>query len=230
VLELCKYSIVDLYNLKKETVRSNLNIKESFGSILVFLDFANVNYWFEDDEYGFEKTVLNDNERLVIDINKLKEFTGLFASNTRFYYGHDSENSKSLGFLMATKKVFGKSKVFTKPIQKVRHYLTGQETVTNTRTLNHDARGNFIRIPKCNFDVEICVDAIKLVEKYDTFCLFSSDADFVHLARFLKSKDKKIILVKGGYIHHSLHEIADLIISAQDIKGYISSIKQKPGN
>ena len=88
-------------------------------------------------------------------------------------------------------------------------------------------RGDFIKIPKCNFDVEICVDSIKLLENYDTFCLFSSDADFVHLARFLKSKEKKIILVKGGYIHHSLHETVDLIINAQDIKSYISVIKQK---
>lgn len=42
-------------------------------------------------------------------------------------------------------------------------------------------------------------------------------------------KGKKIILVKGGYIHHSLYEIADLVINAQDIKGHIAVIKQKPG-
>jgi uncharacterized LabA/DUF88 family protein len=78
--------------------------------------------------------------------------------------------------------------------------------------------------------VEICVDAIKIADKYDTFCLFSSDADFVHLARFLKSKGKKIILAKGGYIHHSLHEVVDLVINAQDIKSYIAVIKQKPAS
>jgi uncharacterized LabA/DUF88 family protein len=94
--------------------------------------------------------------------------------------------------------------------------------------LQHDTGGNFIKIPKCNFDVEICVDSIKLLDKYDTFCLFSSDADFVHLMRFLKNKKKKIILVKGGYIHHSLHEMADLIINAQDIKSHVAVKKQKP--
>ena len=166
--------------------------------------------------------------KLSIDIQKLKDFSNLFSTDVRFYYGHDPENKKSLGFLFATKKVFGKSRIFTKPIQKVKHYLTEKESIANTRTLEHDRIGTFIKIPKCNFDVEICVDSIKLLDDYDTLCLFSSDADFVHLARFLKSKKKKIILVKGGYIHHSLHEIADLIINAQDIKNYISVIKQKP--
>ena len=221
---------MDLFELKKKTVKDTLKIDNSFGSIFSFIDFANVNYWFEEDQNDAENNILLENEKLVIDISKLKEFTELFSIDTRFYYGHDPANPKSLGFLMATRKIFGKSRVFTKPIQKVRHYLTEQETLSNTRTLGHDTGGNFIKIPKCNFDVEICVDSIKLLEKYDTFCLFSSDADFVHLARFLKSKNKKIILVKGGYIHHSLHEMADLIINAQDIKSHISvkNTKQKP--
>lgn len=219
---------MDLYNLKKKTIKDSLKIDNSFNNILSFIDFANVNYWFEEDQYDENGGVLVKNEKLVIDISKLKDFTDLFSTDTRFYYGHDPANLKSLGFLIATRKIFSKSRVFTKPLQKVRHYLSNQEIMLNTRTLQHDIRGDFIKIPKCNFDVEICVDSIKLVEKYDTFCLFSSDADFVHLARFLKSKGKKIILVKGGYIHHSLHEMADLIINAQDIKSYISVKKQKP--
>ena len=220
---------MDLQDLKEKTIRNELKISDSFDSILVFIDFANVNYWFEEDEYDEKNKILPPDKKLNIDIKKLKEFSSIFTSDIRFYYGHDPVNIKSLGFLMATKKVFGKSNVFTKPIQKIRHYITEQETISNTRTLEHDIKGDFIRIPKCNFDVEICVDAIKLLEKYDTFCLFSNDADFVHLVRFLKKKGKKVILVKGGYIHHSLHKVSDLIINAQDIKKYITIIKQKPG-
>lgn len=234
---------MDLQELKKKSVKDSLGIGPSFGSVLSFIDFANVNYWFEEDRYDSESKVMLDSEKLAIDIEKLKEFSDIISFDTRFYYGHDSANKGSLGFLSATKHVFGKNRVFTKPIQKVKHYLTQQEVGINTRTLQPDAGGDFIRIPKCNFDVEICVDAIRLVENYDTFCLFSSDADFVHLARILKNgrkimvgekkieiAKKKIILVKGGYIHHSLHSVADLIISAQDIKKYISVKKQKPGS
>lgn len=82
-------------------------------------------------------------------------------------------------------------------------------------------------MPKCNFDVEICVDAIRLMNKYDTFCLFSSDADFVSLIKSLKNNRKKIILVKGGYIQYSLKINCDLVISAQDIKKQIAYIMQK---
>ena len=93
--------------------------------------------------------------------------------------------------------------------------------------MNKDENGYFIYIPKCNFDVEICVDAIRLVKNYDTFCLFSSDADFVRLIYFLKKQNKKVILIKVGYIQHDLRDSVDLIISAQHIKSLITFKKQK---
>ena len=74
------------------------------------------------------------------------------------------------------------------------------------------------------------MDAIKLMEYYDTFCLFSGDADFVHLARFLKGKSKKVILIKGGNIVHQLREVCDLVVNAQEVKKHLTVIKkQKPG-
>lgn len=219
---------MDLQELKKKTVRDTLKINDSFGSIATFVDFANVNYWFGEDEYDSNGKILDPGKKLIIDIEKLNEFAKLFSDDIRFYYGLDNENAGSFGFIRKARYVFGKNRVFTKPIQKVRHYLDDGEIAANTRAKRKDGRGTFVLLPKCNFDVEICVDAIKTADRYNTFCLFSGDADFVHLARFLKGKGKKIILAKGGYIHHSLHEVADLVISAQDIKSYITAIKQKP--
>lgn len=219
---------MDLHDFKKRTVRDELKIRDSFGSIFVFIDFANVNYWFGEDEYDSKGKILNHGEKLIIDIEKLNEFAKLFSDDIRFYYGLDNENAGSFGFIRKARYVFGKNRVFTKPIQKVRHYLDDEEIAVNTRVMRKDGKGTFVLLPKCNFDVEICVDAIKTADNYNTFCLFSGDADFVHLARFLKGKGKKIILAKGGYIHHSLHEVADLVISAQNIKSYITTIKQKP--
>lgn len=93
--------------------------------------------------------------------------------------------------------------------------------------MNYDNEGEFIYLPKCNFDVEICVDAIRLMNKYDTFCLFSSDADFVRLMMFLRNNRKKVILIKGGHVQYSLKANSSKVINAQDIKKYIVSIKQK---
>ena len=93
--------------------------------------------------------------------------------------------------------------------------------------MQEDNEGEFIYLPKCNFDVEICIDAIRLMSKYDTFCLFSSDADFVSLIRFIKNNRKKVILIKGGHVQYSLKANSDKVINAQDIKEYIAGTKQK---
>ena len=224
------YENMDLQELKKQYVQQELSISKDFGRILSFVDFGNVNYWFEEDRQTHEYVALKDNEKLFIDIEKLSDFLGIFSKDVRFYYGHDTINKKSIWFIQKAESIFGKNRVFTKAVQKVRHYLDSQDDrKVNTRTLHHDIGGDFVFLPKCNFDVEISVDAIKIVEHYDTVCLLSSDADFVYLLRFLKQKGKNVILIKGGHVTHQLKDISDLIINAQDIKKRITGIKQKPG-
>jgi uncharacterized LabA/DUF88 family protein len=63
-----------------------------------------------------------------------------------------------------------------------------------------------------------------MINHYDTFCIFSGDADFVYLNNFLKKRGKNIIIVKGGYITSKLRKTADLIINAQNIKKHIAKI------
>jgi len=167
---------------------------------------------------------------LSIDLQGLHDFLALFCSDMRFYYGLNPTNFGSGAFMGVAKAIFGKSRVFTKPIQKIRHYLSPTDVVGARRVVNSDASGSFIVIPKCNFDVEISVDAIRLMDSYDTLCLLSSDADFVGLVRYLKSKGKKVILVKGGRIQGALAELADVKVNAQDIKQYISKKRQKPNS
>jgi len=71
------------------------------------------------------------------------------------------------------------------------------------------------------------------MEGYDTLALFSGDADFVSLARFLRKKgnDKKLLLFKGGNITADLRNISNKVINAQSVKRHIAEIrKQKPGS
>jgi len=120
--------------------------------------------------------------------------------------------------------------VFTKPIQKIRHHLRAEEIPTNTRTTFVDVDGIYIQLPKCNFDVEVTVDAIRLKENYDTLALFSSDADFVSLFRYLRKNGKKVLLFKGGHITSDLRNATDKVINAQNIKRHIVKLKKrKPG-
>jgi len=219
---------MDLQEFKSYNVRQKTGIdEEKFGKIFIFIDFANVDKWFAEDVRDWDNNILENDKKLSVDLEKLYGFAKCFSGHVGFYYGHDPQNINSLKYLGKTKYVFGGNMVFTKPIQQIKHYLKEKEKIINTRQIRHDNEGDFIYLPKCNFDVEICVDAIRLMSKYDTFCLFSSDSDFVSLIKFLKNNRKKVILIKGGHVQHSLKANSDLVINAQDIKADIAYIKQK---
>lgn len=221
---------MDLHEFKIQIIRSALGIAaEQFPRILTFIDFANVDHWFDDDQYDLDGKVLPSDQRISIDLQKLKDFLECFSIDARFYYGHNPANSGSMAFNRAAKYIFGKPRVFTKRIQQVRHDLTPEDSVKNTRLVHSDDQGDFVLIPKCNFDVEISVDALRLMGDYDTICMLSSDADFAALIRHLKKQKKKVILIKGGRIDGSLGRLLDLKINASQIKSYVAQIKQKPG-
>lgn len=216
---------MDLIEFKIKSIRDKLGIKDEFGKIYSFIDFGNINYWFENDIKDCNDDILLSEEKMTIDLEKLANFSSYFSEKNFFYYGMYPENPKSVGFISAARNFF--NKVNSKPIQKIKHYLGDGEVENNTRSVNCDKNGNFVYIPKCNFDVEIAVDAIRLADYYDTFCIFSGDADFVRLVKYLKGKRKKIIIIKGGFIQYDLAREADLIINAQDIKPEIAIKKQK---
>lgn len=219
---------MNLEEFKTHNIKQKLEIDDhKFGKVFAFIDFANLNNWFASDVRDWDNNILAGDRKLSVDIEKLFDFIKCFSSQARFYYGHDPQNINSIKFLGKTKYVFGKNMVFTKPIQQIRHYLKAGEKNMITRKIQSDNDGDYIYLPKCNFDVEISVDAMRLMNKYDTFCLFSSDADFISLIKFLKNNRKKIILVKGGYVQYPLKSNSDLVINAQDIKQYIARIKQK---
>ncbi|NCN21925.1 NYN domain-containing protein [Candidatus Falkowbacteria bacterium] len=218
---------MDTNEFEKETIRDDLEISEKeYGKIFSFVDFANVNKWFQNDNQDWNSQLLKMDEVLVIDLNKLKNFSDIFSEKTRVYYGEDPKNKKSLSFTYVIRKIFGKRSIITKDVQKIKHYIDSYEDLSSKVLITDKDNQKYIEIRKCNFDVEISVDAIKMINHYDTFCIFSGDADFVYLNNFLKKRGKKIIIVKGGYITTKLRKTADLIINAQRIKKYIAKIEK----
>jgi uncharacterized LabA/DUF88 family protein len=220
---------MDLENFKKKFTLDELEITEDYGRIFSFVDFSNVNKWFENDNQDWNNKLLADDEKLSIDLEKLKLFASVFSQRIRIYYGEDPKNIKSLTFTDVIRIIFGKRNVVTKDLQKIKHYLELDEVKDSKYICVDGDNKNYIEIRKCNFDVEISVDAIKMLEHYDTFCIFSGDADFVYLNNFLKKKGKKVIIIKAGYITTKLRKSADLVINAQNIKkSIVKIIKQKP--
>ena len=220
---------MDLPELKRQHLRDTLGIADAaFPRILTFVDFANVNHWFDDETYNLDGVPLQEGQSVETDIERLKSLLDCFSTDVRFYYGHDPASIGSMAFNRATKHVFGSHRVFTKRIQQIRHDLTATDSITNTRLVHSDDKGDFVWIPKCNFDVEISVDAMRLINTYDTICLLSGDADFAALVQHLKAKEgKKVILIKGGRIDGSLGRLHDLKIDASQIKAHIAQIKQR---
>lgn len=220
---------MELEDFKKQFIREELEITEEYGRIFTFIDFSNANKWFEKDNQDWNNKLLAEDERINIDLEKLKTFTDIFSERTRSYYGEDPKNSRSLAFTYVMRKIFGKRDVVTKDLQKIKHYFDTDEQLP-LKYVEKDEDGKiYIEIRKSNFDVEIAVDAIKMIEHYDTFCLLSGDADFVYLNNFLRKKGKKVIIIKGGYITTKLKESATLVINAQNIKKHIAQItRQRP--
>jgi uncharacterized LabA/DUF88 family protein len=216
----------------QELKLKNLEIdKEKFGRIFSFVDFGNVNYWYDKDRRDWDGTELKDNQKLIINIEKLSEFLNLFSDQKRFYYGWHQRIKSSWHIIISAEKN-GFIKI-TKPIQFIKHYLNTseldeikEEKLKRYKFIKSDCHGQFIEIPKGNFDVEVSVDSIRLLDKYDTFCLLSGDSDFTYLANFLKKRGKKIIIIASGQILYTLKNTADFYINAQRIKGDISIIKE----
>ena len=216
-----------LDEFKKIVIREELDIHEKeYGRIFSFVDFANVNNWFQKDNQDWNNKSLMDDERLAIDLDKLESFTNIISDRAMLYYGEDPKNTKSLGFTYVIRKIFGKRNIITKDLQKIKHYVEPEEDVTSKIIMADKDGEKYIEIRKCNFDVEISVDAIKMIDHYDTFCIFSGDADFVYLNNFLKKKGKNIIIIKGGHITGKLRKTANLVINAQKIKKHIAKIEK----
>jgi len=215
--------------------------KDKFQKIYTFVDFGNVNYWFKKDRRGFEGEMLNENKKIVVRIEKLSQFINLFAEQKRFYYGLD-KRKKSTWHITRLAKDHG-FKVVKKPIQWIKHPLNEDDIgeggdfqeliklLEKNKKVQKDQDGYSLRIPKCNFDVELTIDAIRLINNYETIALFSGDSDFSMLLRFLQKRNKKIILFYAGRISHTIKNYADLLINAQKIKksiGMIKEIKRTP--
>lgn len=68
---LVENSAMDLHDLKLKM----LGIEpEKFGKIFTFVDYGNVNYWYDKDERNAEGQMLPAEHRLIVDIEKLADF------------------------------------------------------------------------------------------------------------------------------------------------------------
>ncbi|MFQ5793981.1 MAG: NYN domain-containing protein [Candidatus Bipolaricaulia bacterium] len=78
---------------------------------------------------------------------------------------------------------------------------------------------------KCNFDVELTIDALDTISEYDTFILCSGDGDFVKLVKYLKGRFKKTVVVSHrDRISQQLRKAANQVIYLHQLRANIEKI------
>ena len=144
-----------------------------------------------------------------VDYQKLKKYferecdlKGIF-----FYTGNVGENHKQ-GLFLEKLKSFG----YQVTAKEVKRIQVGRNT--------YEWKGNL--------DVELALDAYRLMEEFDTLLLFSGDSDFSYLLDLLRQKGKKVIVASTrGHISKELLTRAKYI-DLRKLKEIIIK-NQKPG-
>lgn len=127
-----------------------------------------------------------------VDYKKLKRFFDKNSNLRRMTFYTVRFDTKRYNQFLAMLKA-SRYKLVTKPLKIIK---------------THDVERGDIR--KANFDVEISVDAVSMISKFDAFVLFSGDSDFAYLLEFLKAKKKRTVVIsRRGHIAKELIKSTD---------------------
>lgn len=119
------------------------------------------------------------------DLSKLQNYlkTRYQATEIKVYYytAYPAEGTRTYStgskhrFYTFLKKGLG-FEVRKKPLKQLRSITSAGEVIEE----------------KGNMDVEMAIDVVNLINKYDTAILFSGDSDFLALVNYIKNKHKKV--------------------------------------
>lgn len=148
---------------------------------IAIVDYGNIEKWKES--LGW-----------IIGIKELSQLVKNFSRGNkelrRFYYGSDYGEKESCVIIsMWSNAILEKAK------------MNRFEVITKRVEYIHDKKNKFGYDKKCNFDVEMSVDLIKLKDFYDNIVLFSGDGDLMYVVEYLHSEYQKKCLVFGARGH-----------------------------
>ncbi len=175
-------------------------VKRESKRALVLVDYSNWHYYLKG--HGWR-----------IDWARFVQFFNQQFSKVIFYYFEgivsrpyfkwrfpEKDNDD---FEKAKKKKNGKFKwikscgfnVVTKPINVVYDKTSGNS------------------IPKCNFDVELTIQAVDKLNDYDELVLCSGDGDFIKLVKYIKGQHKTVIVMAPtGRTNYGLRKAANVFL------------------
>lgn len=182
------------------------------GKTAVFIDWANV--------YGWRKSLKREvsSQKLFKYLKSYKEIKEI-----NFYFGVD-RHLKSKEFLSKVKKIG--FNVVSKDVKYIpvsldsSHFKNvAREIKTSLASINNLKAQDIERIlqiltrkvlrRKCDFDMEISIDAHKAItDNFETFLFFSGDGDFAPLYKFLINLHKQVIVIFAhGHMGKEIYQI-----------------------
>ena len=176
----------------------------------VFIDASNIHYYLVKACWR-------------IDWKKFRFYCEKRYDSPRFFY-YEGVPSKSqyfdihpshtlVKFMEAKKNKLNYFKLLKSQSFKVRHKPVGRVYENTAGEFKH----------KCNFDVELTIDALDGIGNYDVFVLFSGDGDFLKLVKYLKGKKKKtVVIAPSDRLSDNLESAANQVIYLEDLEAEIS--------
>ncbi|OGG78488.1 hypothetical protein A3A36_01625 [Candidatus Kaiserbacteria bacterium RIFCSPLOWO2_01_FULL_52_12b] len=168
--------------MNQDEIRTFLDsFKAKLARTIVIVDFGNVDKW--EKNLGW-KVGIQELARLV------KNFSVGNKALRRFYYGSDygpHEHSTTLTFWsqgILDRADMNRFEVVEKPVKYIHD---------SSRSTGYDK--------KCDFDVEMAIDLVRLQSEYDDIILFSGDGDLVYALRYLRDAFGKSSYVFGARGH-----------------------------
>lgn len=146
----------------------------------------------------------------MFDYEKLKKFlkTKFNASEIQFFYytAYPTEGTRE-------HSLDGKHKFYTYLKKGLGFTIRKKEL---KRITTHSEAGDSVQ-EKGNMDVEMTIDVIHSMKKYDTALLFTGDSDFLALVAYIKNRGKKV------YIFSSKNNVSQELRTGGD--GYFDVLK-----
>jgi len=103
-------------------------------------------------------------------------------------------------------------------LKKGLNFMVRKKPLKQIRVITEEGEGIE---EKGNMDVELTIDAVNFIQKYDIAVLFTGDSDFLALINYIRSRGKK------AYIYSSKNNISTELRTGGD--GYIDILSIKSG-
>lgn len=181
------------------------------GRISIFIDASNVFF-------------INKKLRVSIDYSKVVQFFKAFDAEAKcyFYSAFQEDYQKQLDYFdeLAQAGITVKKK----PLKFISLPKKGKKKKADTQqeTAEDEEEEGFY---KGNMDVELVIDAIRLMSQYDTFVLFSGDSDFYALLKYLEEHNKNVVVLsRHGFVAEELRTVGHFI----DIGDYLRKTNKHP--